>query len=135
MYDAAAAGATAALPNILLGGPVTTQGSTTQMTDFLAHVKTSGARVSFLSSHAYPGGAGTSASASFGVSDNDGRVSVITGAGFNVDDLPSFNSEWNSAYTGQGGNTTENNVSMDSHANAPFILKSVKLLADQVNGD
>jgi xylan 1,4-beta-xylosidase len=135
MYDAAAAGAVAALPNILIGGPVTTQGSTTQMTDFLAHVATSGARVTFLSSHAYPGGAGPDADATFGVSDNDGRVDVITSAGFNTDTFPSFNTEWNSAYTGQGGNLTDNNVSMDSHANAPFILKSVKLLADQVVGD
>lgn len=135
MYDAAAAGATAALPNILIGGPVTTQGSVTQMTDFLAHVENTGSRVTFLSSHAYPGGAGDSASASFGVSDNDGRVGVIRDAGFDPATFPSFNSEWNTAYTGQGGNTTPNNVSMDNHVNAPFILKSVKLLADQVEGD
>ncbi len=135
MYDAAAAGATAVLPNIMIGGPVTTQGSTTQMTQFLQHVKTSGARVTFLSSHAYPGGAGASASATFGVSDNDGRVGVITGQGYTTAQLESVNSEWNSAYTGQGGNMADNNVSMDSHVNAPFILKSVKLLADQVKGD
>ena len=47
----------------------------------------------------------------------------------------SLNTEWNSSYTGQGGNVADNTVSMDSHANAPFILKSVKLLADQVQGD
>ncbi len=135
MYDAAAAGATAALPNILIGGPVTTQGSTSQMTDFLAHVKNTGSRVTFLSSHAYPGGAGDSASAAFGVSDNNGRVNVITSAGFDPATFPSFNTEWNTAYTGQGGNTTPNNVSMDNHVNAPFILKSVKLLADQNDGD
>jgi MYXO-CTERM domain-containing protein len=29
----------------------------------------------------------------------------------------------------------DNIVSMDSHANAPFILKAIKLLADQVNGN
>jgi xylan 1,4-beta-xylosidase len=135
LYDAAAAGATAVLPNILIGGPVTTAGSTTQMSDFLAHVKGSGARVTFLSSHAYPGGAGAAADASFGVNDNNGRLNVITGAGYGIADLPSFNTEWNSAYTGQGGNPAANNVSMDSHANAPFILKSVKLLADRVQGD
>lgn len=135
MYDAAAAGATAALPNIMIGGPVTTQGSTSQMTDFLKHMKTSGSRVSFLSSHAYPGGAGTTAAANFGVDDNNGRVNVITSQGFTTDQLPSMNTEWNSAYTGQGGNTADNNVSMDSEVNAPFILKSVKLLADQDNGN
>jgi xylan 1,4-beta-xylosidase len=135
MYDAAAAGAVAALPNIKIGGPVTTQGSTSQMTAFLQHVEQSGARVTFLASHAYPGGEGSNADATFGVSDNNGRVGVITGQGFTTDELESLNTEWNSAYTGQGGNMTPNNVSMDSHANAPFILKSVKLLADQVQGD
>jgi len=135
MYDAAAAGAVAALPNIMIGGPATTQGSTTQMGDFLKHVKTSGARVTFLSSHAYPGGAGTTAAANFGVTDNNGRVGVITGNGYTTDQLESLNTEWNSAYTGQGGNTTDNNVSMDNHVNAAFILKSVKLLADQNKGD
>jgi len=135
MYDAAAAGAVAALPNIMIGGPATTQGSTTQMGDFLKHVKTSGARVTFLSSHAYPGGAGATAAANFGINDNNGRVGVITGNGYTTDQLESLNTEWNSAYTGQGGNTTDNNVSMDTHVNAAFILKSVKLLADQNKGD
>jgi xylan 1,4-beta-xylosidase len=135
MYDAAAAGAVAALPNIMIGGPATTQGSTSQMTDFLKHMKTSGSRVTFLSSHAYPGGAGTTAPANFGIDDNNGRVNVLTTAGFTTDTMPSLNTEWNSAYTGQGGNVADNNVSMDSHVNAPFILKSVKLLADQDKGD
>jgi len=134
LYDAAVAGASAVLPDILIGGPATTAGSTSQMSDFLAHAKASGSRVSFLSSHAYPGGAGDAADATFGVNDNNGRLNVIS-AGSAIGDLPSFNTEWNSAYTGQGGNPAANNVSMDSHANAPFILKSVKLLADQVQGN
>ncbi len=136
MYDAAVAGAIAALPNILIGGPVTTQGSTSQMRDFLEHVQSSGARVSFLASHAYPGGSGPSANATFGRDDNNGRVNVITSAGHSPTEMLSFNTEWNTSYTGQGGNSDADNcVSMDSHANAPFILKSVKLLADQVEGD
>ena len=135
MYDAAVAGATAALPNIMIGGPVTTQGSASYISQFLAHTKSAGVRVSFVTSHAYPGGSGPSADASFGVSDNDGRVSAITGAGYTLAMMPSMNTEWNSAYTGQGGNTTDNNVSMDNHVNAPFIIKSVKLLADQNKGD
>ncbi|HOU92900.1 MAG TPA: carbohydrate-binding protein, partial [Polyangiaceae bacterium] len=136
MYDAAVAGATAALPNILIGGPVTTQGSTSQMRDFLNHVAANGTRVSFLASHAYPGGSGPSANATFGREDNNGRVGVLEAAGYTHTELLSMNTEWNSSYTGQGGNKdVDNCVSMDSHANAPFILKSVKLLADQVEGD
>jgi xylan 1,4-beta-xylosidase len=56
LYDAAVAGATAALPNILIGGPVTTRGSVSQMTTFINHVKSKNVRFSFLSSHGYPGG-------------------------------------------------------------------------------
>jgi len=135
MYDAAAAGAVAALPNIMIGGPATTQGSTTQMGDFLKHVKASGARVTFLSSHAYGGGAAATAPANFGINDNNGRVGVITGNGYTTDQLESLNTEWNTSYSGQGGNTADNCVSMDTHVNAAFILKSVKLLADQNKGD
>src|SRR5262249_4319953 len=82
MYDAAVAGATAALPNIIIGGPVTTQGSATYIGQFLQHARTAGVRVSFASSHAYPGGSGPNADAAFGVSDNTGRVNAITGAGY-----------------------------------------------------
>ena len=135
MYDSAAAGATAALTNILIGGPATTSGSTTQMTDFLKHVKSSGSRVTFLSSHAYGNGPGTTAPADFGVSDNTGRVGVITGQGYMTSQIQSLNTEWNTSYSGQGGNTTDNTASMDTHVNAPFILKSVKLLADKNTGD
>jgi xylan 1,4-beta-xylosidase len=136
MYDAAAAGATAALPNILIGGPATTSGSTSQMTNFLNHVAQTGSRVTFLSSHAYAGGGsdGPTAIATFARNDNNGRVDVIDQAGVSGT-VKSFNTEWNSSYSGQGGNMAQNTISMDSHANAPFILKTVKLLADQVEGD
>ncbi len=136
MYDAAVAGATAALPNILIGGPVTTQGSTSQMQGFLSHTKSAGIRVSFVSSHAYASSpAGPAADASFGVSDNNGRVGVITGAGYTTAAVKSLNSEWNSSYSGQGGNTADACTSMDNHWNAPFILKTVKLLADKDSGN
>jgi xylan 1,4-beta-xylosidase len=134
MYDQAVAGATAALPDVLIGGPVTTPGSSTQIQQFLAHTKSANERVSFASSHAYPGGAGPSADATFGVTDNTTRLSDITGAGYTPSNVKSMNTEWNSSYSGQGGNTADNCVSMDSHVNAPFILKAVKLLADKVQG-
>jgi glucosylceramidase len=135
MYDAAVAGATAVLPNIIIGGPATTPGSTSQMTQFINHVKNENVRFNFVSSHAYPGGAGENASASFGVDDNNGRVNVITSAGYSTDEIQSLNTEWNSSYSGQGGNMAGNCVSMDSHVNAPFVVKTVKLLTDQVEGD
>jgi xylan 1,4-beta-xylosidase len=132
LYAAAEAGATAVLPEILIGGPVTTQGSVSQMTAFLDYVKKNDLRVTFLSSHAYCGGEQETADANFAVSDNDERLGVISKAGLTI---PSFNSEWNSSYSGQGGSTAANVMSMDTHANAPFILKTVKLMADKTVGD
>ena len=135
LYDAAVAGATSALPSILIGGPVTTGGSVSQMTTFINHVKSKNVRFSFLSSHGYPGGEAPSADANFGIKDNNDRVKVITTAGYTTDQIPSINTEWNTSYTGQGGSSSPTSVSMDSHVNAAFILKSVKLLTDQVQGD
>ena len=119
MYDAAVAGATAALPNILIGGPVTTGDAFGDIADFLQHCQNSGTRVSFVSSHAYPGGSAPSASATFGRVDNDERVNVITSAGYSRSEMLSLNTEWNTSYTGQGGNVADTSVSMDSHVNAP----------------
>ena len=135
LYDAAVAGATAALPNIIIGGPATTQGSTSQMTTFINHVKSANVPFSFLSSHAYAGGAAETAPANFGLDDNNGRVGVITTAGYTTDKIKSLNTEWNSSYSGQGGNMAGNCVSMDTHVNSTFIVKTVKLLADKVVGD
>jgi xylan 1,4-beta-xylosidase len=135
LYDAAVAGATAALPNIVIGGPATTQGSTSQMTTFINHVKSGNIKFNFLSSHAYAGGAAETAPADFGVSDNKGRVGVITTAGYTTDMIKSLNTEFNSSYSGQGGNTAGNCMSMDTHVNAPFIVKTVKLISDTVTGD
>jgi xylan 1,4-beta-xylosidase len=134
MYDQAVAGATAVLPNVIIGGPVTTQGSSPQIQQFLQHTKTNNVRVAFVSSHNYAGGGGTTADPTFAVSDNDTRVADITAAGYSSTNVKSLNSEWNSSYTGQGGNVSDTTVSMDSHVNAPFIVKIVKLLADKIQG-
>jgi xylan 1,4-beta-xylosidase len=134
LYDAAVAAATAVLPNILIGGPVTTEPS--KIGAFLQHCKSANSRVTFVSSHAYPGGNGsTPANATNLTNDNNTRVGQITSGGFTAATIKSFNTEWNSAYSGQGGNPGPSNESMDSHVNAPFILKSVKLLSDKNNGD
>ena len=129
MYDAAVAGATSVLPNILIGGPAATQGAASFLQAFLTHTKSANVRVSFVSSHSYPGDCTASLDSSFGATDNDSRVSAIKAAGYTTDAIKSLNSEWNSSYGGQGGGTGQACVSMDTHANAPFIIKAVKLLA------
>ena len=134
LYDSAVDGATTVLPNILIGGPVTTGPS--KITAFLQHCKTASKRVTFASSHSYPGGSGTAIADAAGlVSDNNTRLTQITNGGYTVATVKSFNTEWNSSYTGQGGKVGDSNESMDSHVNAPFILKSVKLLSDKNQGE
>ena len=135
MYDAAVAGATAVLPNILIGGPAATQGAASFLQAFLTHTKSANVHVSFVSSHAYCGDCTATLDANFGASDNDSRVSAIKAAGYTTDAIKSLNSEWNSSYGGQGGSTGQACVSMDTHVNAPFIIKAVKLLAAKNVGD
>jgi len=134
LYDATVDGATAVLPNILIGGPATTE--PTKISAFLQHCKSANKRVTFASAHFYPGACGDSpANASSLTTDNNTRVSQIMSGGYNTSSVLSFNTEWNSSYCGQGGKPGDANESMDSHANAPFILKAVKLLSDKDQTD
>ena len=135
LYDAAVSAITAVIPNALVGGPATTQSS--PVGAFLQHCKSAGTRVTFASSHVYPGGAsgGASADAASLVSDNNSRISQITSGGYTTSSVMSFNTEWNSSYSGQGGNLGDNTTSMDNHWNVGFILKGVKLLSDKNSGN
>ncbi len=138
LYDNTVAALTSVIPNVLVGGPVTTGPSPVKA--FMQHCKSAGTRVTFASSHNYPGGDGTKASSTSAdavglVNDNNTRVSGITGGGYTTTDVKSFNTEWNSSYSGQGGNTADVVKSMDNHWNVGFILKSVKLLSDKDSGD
>src|SRR5689334_17937665 len=135
LYDNAVAAITAVLPNALVGGPATTQSGPIQA--FLQHCRTAGTRVTFASSHVYPGGAaaGASANGSGLLSDNNARVNGIKNAGYTTAQVKSFNTEWNSSYSGQGGGTGDVVTSMDNHWNAGFIIKAVKLLSDTNSGD
>ncbi len=105
LYDNAVAAITAVLPNAFVGGPATT--GPNQVAAFLQHCKTAGTRVTFASSHVYPGGASGSnaASANGLLNDNNTRVSGITSGGYTTTAVKSFNTEWNSSYNGQGGRT------------------------------
>jgi xylan 1,4-beta-xylosidase len=135
LYDAAVDGITAVLPNALIGGPGTTEPS--KIAAFLQHCKTANKRVTFASSHVYPGGAaaGTTANAINLVNDNNTRASQITSGGYTTSTVKSFNTEWNSSYSGQGGGTGDAVTSMDNNWNVGFILKGVKLLSDKNSGD
>jgi xylan 1,4-beta-xylosidase len=135
LYDNAVDAITAVLPNALVGGPATT--GPNQVAAFLQHCKTANKRVTFTSSHVYPGGASGSNAANSNnlVTDNNTRVSGITSGGYTTATVKSFNTEWNSSYNGQGGGTGDVLIGMDNHWNAPFILKGVKLLSDKNSGE
>ena len=134
LYDAAVAAITAVLPSAFVGGPATTQSS--PIGAFLQHCKSAGTRVTFASSHVYPGGAAASSADANGlVSDNNSRISQITSGGYTTASVMSFNTEWNSSYSGQGGGTGDDLTSMDNNWNVGFILKGTKLLSDKNSGN
>jgi len=134
LYDNAVDAITAVLPNAFVGGPGTTYYG--PIGPFLQHTKSANKRVTFVSSHAYPGaGPGASADAAKLLSDNDSRIGQITAGGYTTAQLKSFNTEWNSSYSGQGGQTGDDLTSMDNHWNVGFILKGIKLLSDKNAGD
>ena len=101
LYDNAVAAITAVLPDALVGGP----GSTWYgpIGDFLQHTSSAGTRVTFVSSHAYPGADATSTAANAGdlTNDNNNRISQITSHGYTTAAVKSFNTEWNTSYRGR----------------------------------
>jgi xylan 1,4-beta-xylosidase len=131
MYGAAVSGATMALPDILIGGPATTYAGP-WVTAFLQYTKSTNTRVSFVSSHGYGAAIGPTADPNGPATDVDTRAGLITGGGYSLADVKSLNTEFNSTYGGQGGNTSPNCVSMDSNVNASFIVKTAKLVSDRI---
>ena len=135
LYDNTVAALTSVIPNVLVGGPATTVNG--PISAFLAHCKSAGTRVTFVSSHNYPGGvySSTSADPATLASDNDARIKAITSNGYTTTAVKSFNTEWNSSYSGQGNQNGPTTMSMDNHWNVGFIIKAAKLLADKDSGD
>jgi len=135
LYDNAVAAITSVIPGALVGGPAATNPA--PIAQFLQHCKSAGTRVTFVSSHHYPGGDGSGpmADAADLVADNQRRIDAITQAGYTTSEVMSFNTEWNSSYFGQGGGAGDGLVSMDNHWNVGFILKAAKLLADTETGN
>ena len=126
LYSKAVEGAKKADSLILIGGPVTTGAGPLQA--FLDYCNTNHVKVDFLSNHDYGGGPGNVSDPINTRNDNRTRAEVIKNSGKK---LLSINSEYNSTYSGSGGNLQYPNVvSMDSHINAAFVIKSIKLILD-----
>ena len=125
LYKAAVAGAKAADSLVQVVGPATT--GSYKLQAFVDYCKSNNIKYDGLSNHCY-GQQGTSQSDPVSISsDNRTRSGVIKGTGKK---LFSLNTEFNSSYSGQGGNTSAFCYSMDSHVNAPFVTKCVKLILD-----
>ncbi|MBN1760608.1 MAG: hypothetical protein JW863_19930 [Chitinispirillaceae bacterium] len=126
MYKAAVQGATAADPQVRIGGPSST--GSYRLANFLNYCKSNNVQVDLVSNHCYGGGgSGPSADPAQVRDDNRTRSNAIKSFG---KPLVSMNTEYSSSYSGQGGNTGANIISMDSHINAPFVAKCVKMILD-----
>jgi xylan 1,4-beta-xylosidase len=122
MYDSAARGVRSVDTNILIGGPATTSSGPVQ--NFWNNCN--GYGIKFLSDHQYGVGSNNNQALPTNIrDDNRNRSNVISGTGKK---LFSLNTEYNSSYSGQGGNRVPNCISMDNHQNAPFIVKTTKLI-------
>jgi xylan 1,4-beta-xylosidase len=128
LYKYAAEGAKSADSLIKIGGPASSMSSNVQ--PFWNYCKDNSVKVDLLSNHCY-GQSGTTISKPTGIrDDNRTRSNVIKNTGKT---LLSLNTEFNSSYSGQGGSTSDFCISMDSHVNAPFVVKCVKLILDDAS--
>ncbi|MBN2189170.1 MAG: hypothetical protein JW699_06935 [Chitinispirillaceae bacterium] len=127
LYQRTAAALRSVDTNIIFGGPATTGSGPLQ--NFWNSCRSSG--VKFLSNHQYGVGTDNTALPTNIRNDNRSRSNVISSTGSN---LFSLNTEYNSSYSGAGGNPVPNCYSMDNHRNAPFIVKSTKLIISDCIG-
>jgi len=125
LYSKAVAGVRSVDTNIIVGGPAATNSWPLQ--DFVTYCLNSNTPVKFLSNHLYGGSGGDTADAVGIRDDNRSRSTFIKNSGKK---LFSLNTEFNSTYSGQGGYMVSNCISMDSHKNAPFVAKVIKLILD-----
>ncbi len=125
LYQKAAEGAKSANPDIIIGGPVTT--GPHKLQDFVTYCNSNNVPYNLLANHYYGEAPGATTDPMRIRDDNRIRSDVIKNSGKK---LYSLNTEFNTTYTGQGGNTDANVVSMDSHINAPFVVKCAKIIID-----
>ena len=127
LFDSAAAGARSVDTNIIIGGPAATNSGPLQ--DFWTNCNAHG--IKFFSNHQYGVGTDSTALPTNIRNDNRARSDVIKNTGRN---LFSLNTEFNSSYSGQGGDAIPNCMSMDNHRNAPFLAKTIKLIVGDCIG-
>jgi xylan 1,4-beta-xylosidase len=130
LYKYAVEGAKSADSLIKIGGPATT--GSDKLSGFVSYCNTNNVKYDALSNHCY-GQQDKTISKPTGIrDDNRTRSNVIKNTGKT---LLSLNTEFNSSYSGQGDNTScaDFCISMDSHVNAPFVVKCVKLILDDAS--
>jgi xylan 1,4-beta-xylosidase len=127
LYQKAVEGALSVDSLIKIGGPSTTGSYEPRLTNFINFCKSNNVRYDALTNHSY-GQSGTTISDPVAIrNDNRNRANAIKNTGKK---LLSLNTEFNTSYSGQGGNQDAFCISMDSHVNAPFVAKCVKLILD-----
>jgi xylan 1,4-beta-xylosidase len=125
LYQKAVEGAKSVDSLIKIGGPSSTSGGQDQA--FVNFCNSNNVKYDAVTNHCYGQGA-TGISDPAGIrNDNRTRSNAISST---KKTLLSLNTEFNSSYSGQGGNMADWCISMDSHVNAPFVAKVTKLLLD-----
>jgi xylan 1,4-beta-xylosidase len=128
LYDSAAAAVRSVDTNILIGGPAST--TSVPLQDFWNNCNARG--IKFLSNHQYGVGSDNIALPTNIRDDNRARSDVIKSIGRNI---LSFNTEYSTSYSCQGGNPIASCYAVDNHKGAPFVAKSIKLIiSDCIDG-
>jgi xylan 1,4-beta-xylosidase len=125
LYQKAVEGAKAADSLIVIGGPSTTGSGRLQA--FVNFCNSNNVKYNALTNHCYGQQGSTDADPAAIRNDNRNRSTAIKNSG---KQLLSLNTEFSSSYSGQGNCTSPYCYSMDSHVNAPFVAKCVKLVLD-----
>jgi hypothetical protein len=137
LYDNTVAALTSVIPNILVGGPAST--GPDKIKAFLQHCKSAGTRVTFASSHVYPGGDGTKTSSTSadasGLSTTTPPGSALSLARLHDDGCEVVQYRMELIVFRPGRQSGDVVLSMDNHWNVGFILKAVKVAFRQDSGD
>lgn len=126
LYHYTAAGVKSADSLMMVGGPAGVNFAV--LDKFAEFCRVNAVPLDFLSNHTY-GPPGPVASPVTIRNDNRFRSNTISNFGSK---LLSMNTEFNTTWAGGGSDTNDNAYSMDTHVNAAFIAKTIKLLLDDV---
>lgn len=112
-----------------VGGPASMNFE--QLDEFISFCATNNLPCDFISNHSYIKGEPGPAAFPSGIRD-DNRVRSLS-IKKSGKKMASMNTEYNTSWAGPGGKKGDNCYSMDSHVNASFVAKCIKLILDDAS--